>query len=40
MNVWMAKAVVERWRNAMQHRMRQKKGRETLFESYKITSLR
>ena len=28
---------MERWRNAMQHRMCQKEGRETLFESYRIT---
>ena len=40
MNVWTDAAAVERWRNAMQHRMCQKKERVTLFESYKITSLR
>ena len=40
MNVWTDEAAVERWRNMMQHRMRQKEGRETLLESYKITSLR
>lgn len=37
MNVWTDEAVVERWRNAMQHRMSQKEGRKKLFESYKIT---
>lgn len=37
MNVWTDAAAVERWRNAMQHRMCQKEGRETLFESYRIT---
>lgn len=28
---------MERWRNAMQHRMCQKERRETLFKSYRIT---
>ncbi len=37
LNVWTDEAAVERWRNAMQHRMCQKEGRETLFESYRIT---
>ena len=37
MNVWTDETAVERWRNAMQHRMSQKEGREKLFESYKIT---
>ena len=37
MNIWTDEAAVERWRNAMQHRMSQKEGREKLFESYKIT---
>ena len=37
MNVWTDETAVERWRNAVQHRMSQKEGREKLFESYKIT---
>lgn len=37
MNVWTDEAAVERWRNMVEHRMSQKKGREELFESYKIT---
>ena len=37
MNIWTDEAAVERWRNAMQHRMSQKEGRKKLFESYKIT---
>ena len=37
MNIWTDEAAIERWRNAMQHRMSQKEGREKLFESYKIT---
>lgn len=37
MNVWTDENAVERWRNVMQHRMSQKEGRESLFESYKIT---
>lgn len=37
MNIWTDEKAVERWRNAMQHRMSQKEGREKLFESYKIT---
>ena len=37
MNVWTDEEAVSRWRNAMEHRMSQKEGREKLFESYKIT---
>lgn len=37
MNVWTDEAAVERWRNMVEHRLSQKEGRETLFESYKIT---
>lgn len=37
MNIWTDEAAVERWRNAVEHRMSQKEGREKLFESYKIT---
>ena len=37
MNIWTDEAAVQLWRNAMQHRMSQKEGREKLFESYKIT---
>ena len=37
MNVWTDEAAVTRWRNEMEHRMSQKEGRDTLFESYQIT---
>ena len=37
MNVWTDEEAVCRWRNVVEHRMSQKEGRETLFESYKIT---
>ena len=37
MNVWTDETAVERWRNVIEHRMSQKEGKETLFESYKIT---
>ena len=37
MNVWENEEAVERWRNVVEHRMRQQEGREKLFESYKIT---
>lgn len=36
-NIWEDEAALERWRNVVEHRMSQKKGRERLFESYKIT---
>ncbi len=37
MNVWESEEAVEKWRNNIKHRMGQAKGREKLFESYKIT---
>ena len=37
LNIWSDEAAVERWRNTMEHRMSQKEGKESLFESYKIT---
>lgn len=37
LNVWTDETAVERWRNAVEHRVSQKEGREKLFESYKIT---
>ena len=37
MNVWTDETAVERWRNVMEHRMSQREGRESLFESYQIT---
>ena len=37
MNVWTDEEAVKRWRNALEHRMSQKEGREKLFESYQIT---
>lgn len=37
MNVWTDESAVECWRNAVEHRMSQKEGRERLFEWYRIT---
>lgn len=37
MNIWTDEDAVKRWRNVMEHRMSQAKGREKLIESYKIT---
>lgn len=37
MNVWTDETAATRWRNVIEHRMSQKEGKETLFESYKIT---
>lgn len=37
LNEWTSEEAVERWRNEMKHRASQKEGRETLFESYRIT---
>lgn len=37
MSVWTDEAAVERWRNALEHRMSQREGREALFASYRIT---
>lgn len=34
---WPSEEAVKRWRNALEHRMSQKEGREKLFESYQIT---
>ncbi len=37
MSVWTDEGAVERWRNTVEHRMSQREGRESLFESYRIT---
>ncbi len=37
MNVWESEEAVQKWRNHLQHRMSQEKGKSKLFESYKIT---
>ena len=34
---WENEQAVEKWRNTMKHRMGQRRGRESLFESYTIT---
>ncbi len=37
MNVWESEEALSKWRNNLDHRMSQAKGKNTLFESYKIT---
>ncbi len=37
MNVWESEQAVEIWRNNLEHRMSQAQGKNSLFESYKIT---
>ncbi len=37
MNVWESEEAVYRWRNNMEHKMCQNRGKNELFESYKIT---
>ena len=36
-SVWESEEAVEAWRNMLEHRMSQSRGREALFESYTIT---
>lgn len=36
-SVWESEDAVERWRNMLEHRMSQSRGREALFERYAIT---
>ncbi|MES9925839.1 MAG: antibiotic biosynthesis monooxygenase [Candidatus Thiodiazotropha endolucinida] len=36
LSFWRDEAAVETWRNLMQHRVAQRKGRERLFNSYRI----
>ncbi len=37
LSVWKNEEEVERWRNQTEHRLGQKQGRDSMFESYKIT---
>ncbi len=37
MNVWESEEALSRWRNTVEHRMSQLKGKTELFESYTIT---
>lgn len=39
LSVWENEEAVRNWRNREQHRMSQRQGRDTLFESYTITVL-
>ena len=36
LSFWQDEAAVEKWRNLLEHRVAQKKGRESLFHSYRI----
>ncbi len=36
LSFWQDEAAIEKWRNLLEHRTAQKKGRETLFHSYRI----
>ena len=37
LSVWENERAVDAWRNAVNHRMSQRQGRDSLFESYTIT---
>jgi heme-degrading monooxygenase HmoA len=37
LSVWESEEAVERWRNQTEHRMSQRHGRDSIFESYTIT---
>ncbi len=37
MNIWADEEAMLKWKNITEHRLSQKEGRESLFESYKIT---
>ena len=37
LSVWESEEAVEKWRNALQHRMSQRQGRDSLFEHYTLT---
>ncbi len=37
MSIWENEQAIEKWRNNLQHRMGQAEGKNSLFESYKIT---
>jgi len=36
LSFWQDEAAIEKWRNLLEHRAAQKKGRESLFHSYRI----
>ena len=36
LSFWQDEAAIEKWRNLLEHRAVQKKGRESLFHSYRI----
>ena len=36
LSFWRDEKAIEEWRNLLEHRMAQKKGRESLFRSYRI----
>ena len=36
LSFWQDEAAIERWRNVLEHRSAQKKGKESLFQSYRI----
>ena len=36
LSFWHDEAVIEKWRNLLEHRAAQKKGKESLFHSYRI----
>lgn len=37
LSVWESEEAVRKWRNQTEHRMSQKRGRDSMFESYTIT---
>ncbi|MEG6523449.1 antibiotic biosynthesis monooxygenase family protein [Desulfotomaculum sp. 1211_IL3151] len=37
LSVWESEEAVSKWRNQAEHRMSQKQGRDSMFESYNIT---
>lgn len=37
LSVWESKEELSKWRNQIEHRLSQKQGRDTVFESYTIT---
>ncbi len=37
MNIWESEEALKIWRNTLEHRISQKEGKDSLFESYKIT---
>ena len=36
LSFWRDEAAIEKWRNVLEHRSAQKKGKESLFHSYRI----